>query len=94
MKVKLQKATVTAINIKEAIKLTIEIDEISADDLVELCKLRNTDVSLTFSNTQTQLPNEEVKTVLDEKAAERLKQAAAELRSEEETPKVEVQAWE
>ena len=94
MKVKLQKATITAINIKEAIKLMIEIDEISADDLVELFKLRNTDVSLTFSNTQTQLPNEDIP--LDEKAAERLKQAAAELRHspEEETPKVEVQAWE
>lgn len=92
MKVKLQKATITTINIKEAIKLTIEIDEISAGNLVELWKLRNTDVSLTFSNSQTHLPIENV--VLNEEAGGGLKQAAAEIRSEEETSKVEVQAWE
>ncbi len=78
MKVKLPKATITTIIIKEAIKLTVEIDEISADDLVELCKLRNIEVSLTFSNSQTQLPDESIS--FSEEAAERLTQAAEELR--------------
>jgi len=59
MKVKLSKATITGINIKETIKLAVEIDEIASDDLAELCKLINKNVSLTISDDQTQLPNGE-----------------------------------
>jgi len=62
MKVKLRKATITGINIKETIKLSVEIDEIASDDLAELVRVINADVSLTISDDQTQLSNGEEET--------------------------------
>jgi len=59
MKVKLSKATITGINIKETIKLAVEIDEIASDDLAELVRTINKGVSLTISDDQTQLPRSE-----------------------------------
>jgi len=61
MKVQLKKATIAGINIKETITLTVKIDEIASDDLAELCKLINSDISLAVFNNQTQLPDGEEK---------------------------------
>jgi len=59
MKVKLPKATITGINIKETIKLAVEIDEIASDELAKLVLTINKNVSLTISDNQTQLPTGE-----------------------------------
>ena len=56
MKVQLKKATITGINIKETIKLAVEVDSVKSDDLAELVRVINADVSLTISDDQTQLP--------------------------------------
>jgi len=62
MKVKLPKVTITGINIKETIKLAVEIDEIASDNLAELVRVINKGVSLMISDDQTQLPNGEEET--------------------------------
>jgi len=59
MKVKLSKATIIGINIKETIKLAVEIDEIASGDLAELVRVINKNVSLTISDDQVQLPNDD-----------------------------------
>jgi len=59
MKVQLKKATIARINIRETITLTVKIGEITSEDLAELCKLINSEVTFSFANDQTQLPSEE-----------------------------------
>ena len=59
MKVQLKKATISRINIKETINLAVEVNSIKADDLAELVRVINANVSLTISDDQMQLPNGE-----------------------------------
>lgn len=56
IRIELKKAKVKAINIKDTIKLGIEIDLITTEELTELCKTINSTVILTLSDDQTQLP--------------------------------------
>jgi hypothetical protein len=59
MIIEVKKAKITSINIKDAFKLTIDVEHIPADNIAELARYINADVKLTISDDQTQLPGTE-----------------------------------